>query len=158
MLILQSFFIALLLTRVTATAGHRMGLLDQPDVRKSHACPVPLTGGIAIFMTMLAGTAGLAIAPLTYPMLAIACLVFMVGVFDDFRHIKPSLRLLIQLGSGVLLATWGGIFITNVGNLLAMGDIPLLLLSVPLTAPASPNEGKTGRGVTGGFDPLRSAG
>jgi UDP-GlcNAc:undecaprenyl-phosphate GlcNAc-1-phosphate transferase len=32
------------------------------------------------------------------------------------------------------LATYGNIVISNVGNLLAMGDIPLLLLSIPLTA------------------------
>ena len=44
------------------------------------------------------------------------------------------MRLAIHYGSGVALATFGGVAIINVGNLLAMGDIPLLILSVPLTA------------------------
>jgi UDP-GlcNAc:undecaprenyl-phosphate GlcNAc-1-phosphate transferase len=66
--------------------------------------------------------------------MVIACLVFAVGVFDDFGHINPTARLLIEYGSGILLATYGGITIVNVGNLLAMGDIPLLLLAAPLTA------------------------
>jgi len=133
-LILQIFLAALLITRITASAGYCFGLADAPDARKRHNGTVPLTGGIAVFLTILAGTTLLGIVPYTYPMLAIACLVFAVGVFDDIRHINPWLRLLIQFGSGLLLATWGGIAIVEVGNLLALGNIPLLLLTVPLTA------------------------
>jgi len=111
-----------------------MGLVDKPSARKQHLGDVPLTGGIAIFLTLLFGTLVLEIAPYTYPMLAIACVVFAVGVFDDFRHIGASTRLLLEFGSGILLATVGGIAITDVGNLLALGNIPLLVLAVPLTA------------------------
>jgi UDP-GlcNAc:undecaprenyl-phosphate GlcNAc-1-phosphate transferase len=134
LLVLQTAIIALLMTRVTASMGIRLGLADRPDERKQHQNIVPLTGGIAIFLTLLLGTFALGTAPYSSSMIAIASLVFAVGVFDDFRHINPWLRLLIQFGAGVLLATWGGIAIHNVGNLLALGDIPLLLLTVPLTA------------------------
>jgi UDP-GlcNAc:undecaprenyl-phosphate GlcNAc-1-phosphate transferase len=126
--------VSLLITRISASGGCRFGLVDHPDERKRHNGAIPLTGGVAVFLTILAGTFGFGIAPYTYPMLAIASVVFALGVFDDFRHINPVARLLIQFGSGVLLATYGGITISNVGNLLAMGDIPLLLLSVPLSA------------------------
>jgi UDP-GlcNAc:undecaprenyl-phosphate GlcNAc-1-phosphate transferase len=131
---LSIFLAALVITRVSVTAGCRFRLVDHPDTRKHHNGAVPLTGGIAVFVTLLFGTFVLSIAPYTYPMLAIACLVFVVGVFDDIRHINATARLLLQFGSGALLATYGGIAITNVGNLLAMGDIPLLLLAVPLSA------------------------
>jgi UDP-GlcNAc:undecaprenyl-phosphate/decaprenyl-phosphate GlcNAc-1-phosphate transferase len=114
--------------------GARAGLVDGPSDRKQHQGNIPLTGGIAIFVTILFGTFVLAVEPYTYPMLVIACAVFLVGVFDDFRHISASARLLLEFGSGILLATFGGIAITNVGNLLALGDIPLLLLTVPLSA------------------------
>ncbi|HEY6131289.1 MAG TPA: MraY family glycosyltransferase [Halioglobus sp.] len=126
--------IALVVTRITASLGVRLGLVDKPDNRKQHDGDVPLTGGIAIFVTLLFGTLALGIAPYNYPMLVIACAVFAIGVFDDFRHISASARLLLGFGSGVLLATYGNIAINNVGNLLALGDIPLLLLTVPLTA------------------------
>lgn len=134
MLILQILFAALVMTRITVSLGARMGLLDKPDARKLHQGTVPLAGGIAIFVTLLFGTFALGIAPYNYPMLVIATVVFVVGVFDDVRHIRASVRLLIGFASGILLATYGNIAITNVGNLLAMGAIPLLLLSVPLTA------------------------
>jgi UDP-GlcNAc:undecaprenyl-phosphate/decaprenyl-phosphate GlcNAc-1-phosphate transferase len=136
-LALQVFIAALVVSRITVSLSARMGLVDKPDARKRHEGAVPLAGGIAIFVTWLFGTFVLGIAPYTYSMLAIACAVFAVGVFDDYRHIRASARLLLGFGSGVLLATYGHIAITNVGNLLSMGDIPLLLLTVPLTALAA---------------------
>ncbi len=110
------------------------GLVDKPDARKQHAGDIPLSGGIAIFLTILFGSVVLSIPPYSQEMLVIACLVFFIGVYDDFSYLNASLRLIIQYGCGILLATYGGIVILNVGNLLAMGDIPLLLLAVPLTA------------------------
>lgn len=114
--------------------GARAGLVDGPNERKQHQGEVPLTGGISVFLTLLFGTFVLGIAPYTYPMLLIACAVLLIGVFDDFRHISASARLLLEFGSGILLATFGNIAITNVGDLLALGEIPLLLLTIPLSA------------------------
>ncbi len=134
MLLLQLSIASILVTWVTGATGYRLGLTDNPDARKQHQGSVPLTGGIAIFLTVLLGVAALDILPLTYPMLGIAVMIFAVGVFDDIRHINPWLRLAIQYGAGLLLATYGGIAIYQVGNLLGLGDIPLLLLTAPLTA------------------------
>ena len=114
--------------------GARANLVDGPSERKQHQGDVPLTGGIAVFLTLLFGTFVLGIAPYTYAMLLIASAVFLIGVFDDFRHISASARLLLEFGSGILLATFGNIAITNVGNLLALGDIPLMILTIPLSA------------------------
>ena len=134
MLLLQTFIASLVIAHLTAGIGYRLGLVDEPDARKHHQGNIPLTGGIAIFITIAFGICLLHVEPYSYPMLVIACLVFGVCVFDDIRNINPTARLLIEYGSGILLATYGGITIVNVGNLLAMGDIPLLLLAVPLTA------------------------
>ena len=134
MLTLLALFISVILTRLAAGGVSWLGLVDNPDARKQHQGAVPLAGGIAVFLTIVFGILVLGIEPYTYPMLVIAFLVFAVGVFDDFHHLNPWLRLLIQYGAGILLATWGGIAIYDVGNLLAMGDIPLLLLTIPLTA------------------------
>ena len=131
---LSLFVASVVIAWASVTVGHWLGLVDHPDARKQHSGAIPLTGGIAIFLSFLVGTFGLGIAPYSYPMLAIACVVFAVGVFDDICHINATARLFIQYGSGIALATYGGITITNVGNLLGMGDIPLLLLAVPLTA------------------------
>lgn len=133
-LVLQILIAALLIARIAVSLGARAGLVDGPTERKQHQGNVPLTGGIAVFLTLLFGTFALGIEPYTYSMLLIACAVFLVGVFDDFRHINASLRLVLEFASGLLLATFGGISISNVGNLLALGDIPLLYLTIPLSA------------------------
>ena len=132
--ILKVLLAALVLLRATASLGAWLGLLDRPDARKQHQGNVPLTGGIGVFTTLLFGTFVLGIEPYTGPMLVIASALFLVGVFNDMRQLSIRTRLLVQFGSGLLLATLGGIPIVNVGNLLALGDIPLLFLSVPLTA------------------------
>ncbi|TDG12862.1 undecaprenyl/decaprenyl-phosphate alpha-N-acetylglucosaminyl 1-phosphate transferase [Seongchinamella unica] len=134
MLPLFIFIASLIISRIAVGSGFRLGLVDYPDSRKQHRGAVPLTGGVAVFLTILFGTLFLDIPPYTMETLAIATAVFLVGVFDDIRHINPWARLAIQYGAGICLATFGGLAISNVGNLLAMGDIPLLALSVPLTA------------------------
>ena len=63
-----------------------------------------------------------------------ATIPFLVGVIDDRVHIHAGWRLVIHYGCGLLMATYGGLAIHNVGNLLTFGDIPLLLLTAPLTA------------------------
>lgn len=134
MLLLKIAISALLTVRAAAGIGPRLGLVDAPDARKQHRGRVPLTGGIGIFATLLLGTLWFDIPPYSWATLVIALAVFLVGLFDDVRHINPWLRLGIQYVAGWLMATVGGVAIHNVGNLLAMGDIPLLLLTAPLTA------------------------
>lgn len=131
---LPLIILALLIAHTAVVLGVRIGLIDQPDDRKHHHGAVPLTGGITVFFTVLAGTFVLGIPPLTTGMLAIACVVFAVGVVDDIRHINPWIRLGLHFLMGLALASWGGIAIHSVGNLLGLGDIPLLLLTLPLTA------------------------
>lgn len=134
MLIVKICIAAIIFTLASARVGARLGLVDKPDARKLHVGHVPLTGGIGIFLTVLFGTLVLGIEPYTYPMLGIACALLVVSVYDDFRNISPRIRLLVQFGAGLLLAGYGGVAIVNVGNLLALGAIPLLWLSIPLTA------------------------
>ena len=133
-MITSLFLVAFIITLVATAACRWVGLVDQPDERKRHVGSIPLSGGIAIFISIVVSTFARDIPPYTTEMLIIAILVFALGVFDDFQHTNPWLRLSMQYGAGVALATYGGIAIHNVGNLLSLGDIPLLMLAVPLTA------------------------
>jgi len=133
-MMIEMFFIALIATLAATAACRWLGLVDRPDERKRHQGSIPLSGGIAVFITIMVGTFVLKVPPYTTGTLIIASLVFALGVLDDARHINPWLRLSLQYISGIALATYGGVAIYNVGNLLAMGDIPLLMLAVPLTA------------------------
>jgi UDP-GlcNAc:undecaprenyl-phosphate GlcNAc-1-phosphate transferase len=134
MLTVSLLILAFVVAHLGIAAGKAAGLVDVPDTRKRHNGAVPLTGGITVFVTLIIGTLLFDIPPYTTGTLAVAGFVFVLGVYDDVDHINPVLRLGIHYLGGALLAAWGGIAIVNVGNLLAMGDIPLLYMTIPLTA------------------------
>ena len=53
---LTAFFCTLAAIVAFAPLAMRLGLVDTPTERKQHAEPVPLIGGIAIFITFCVGT------------------------------------------------------------------------------------------------------
>ena len=50
-------------TLVLARAATTLRLVDEPGGRKAHHAPVPLVGGLAIFLALLGATAVVGIAP-----------------------------------------------------------------------------------------------
>ena len=52
-LILASGLLAFLVTPVTRILARRVGMIDQPGLRKAHRSPIPLMGGLAIFTAFI---------------------------------------------------------------------------------------------------------
>ena len=75
-MITSLFLVALIITLVATSACRWVGLVDQPDERKRHVGSVPLSGGIAVFISIVVGTFALNVPPYTTEMLIIAILVF----------------------------------------------------------------------------------
>lgn len=134
MILAEIAIASFLIARLCIAGALILGLVDRPDARKQHQGAIPLSGGIAIFFTIVLGNLVLDIPPYTPQLLLVALAVFLVGVFDDIRHIHAGARLMILFSAGALMATFGGIAIHQVGNLLGSGDIQLLFMTVPLTA------------------------
>jgi len=91
--------------------GYRLGLIDHPDgVRKRHARPTPLVGGLALMVPMLVIAAREAYLhpglDEIFLVLGAAGLGFMaLGLFDDRHQATPLVRLIVStLLCGVLLA------------------------------------------------------
>ena len=76
-------------------------LLDVPNLRSSHEVPTPRLGGVAIFFGTLVG-AVLLRPEGTWPLLAAAALIWVVGLADDLSNLpfgaKASAQALIALG------------------------------------------------------------
>ena len=49
--LIESFVIAILLTALMRVLALRLGVVDRPGERKMHKEPVPLLGGVAIYLT-----------------------------------------------------------------------------------------------------------
>jgi UDP-GlcNAc:undecaprenyl-phosphate GlcNAc-1-phosphate transferase len=133
-LILQALIASLLLTYCSIAVCRKVGLIDSPGGRKSHAGDIPLAGGIAIFLAVVLISIAAQVTIFSPPLIWVAALLFVVGVIDDAVHINAWLRLVVHYCCGILMAIGAGIVIVQVGDLLTFGTIELLLLSLPLTA------------------------
>ncbi len=98
----------------------RVGFLDRPDGHhKRHRAPVPLGGGILVFLSAVAGLASVAFispvvrllferdASLVYGYLTASILLLTVGVVDDGWGMRGRHKLLGQVVAALLLTGYG---------------------------------------------------
>lgn len=120
--ILLVFFLSLFLTWALSCLAWRIGLVDEPDMRRSHNVTTPRGGGLAIVTVLwfwLIITSCLPILDKTIwlplcPTLLIAGL----GLMDDLFSISAFIRLVVQfLGCSLSLYLMGGMhFILNING------------------------------------------
>lgn len=107
----------------------RIGLVDKPNFRKVHKKPVPLVGGIAIFLssmlallvssTFVAGAMEVAIT------LGSSFVLMFTGSIDDKMDVNPFYRLIIQLGCAFAIASTG-IRITSFYGIFGFQEISII--------------------------------
>jgi UDP-GlcNAc:undecaprenyl-phosphate/decaprenyl-phosphate GlcNAc-1-phosphate transferase len=126
------------LCRLVRYLAPRIGFLDRPGGHKSHITPTPMGGGVAIWLTTVA-ILGLgllliySVAPAKFPealarhasgatlragslglILALATVIMLMGLVDDWKTLDWKLRLGIQFACAAALA-WGGVRVTLFG-------------------------------------------
>lgn len=105
-------------------------LLDIPNSRKIHARPIPLVGGIAIFISsglvfMISDEIWIELSNYTVFVVGLI-IIFVMGVIDDRIELKPIIKLGIQL----LLAHFifvSGIRIESMYGIFGINDIPIFV-------------------------------
>lgn len=85
--------------------GERLGVMDRPDgLRKLHREATPLVGGTAIAVPISLLAAGLAVVAPVGPFYLVLALLtaglWLLGLIDDRRSLRPSLRLALSLFAG----------------------------------------------------------
>ena len=117
------FALSLLLTAVARKVTPRLGFVDSPGGRKAHERPMPLGGGVAMFVAWalpigvvllmsLAGRPG-ALLNGHFPELAAqaksialllggSLIIMLLGLFDDLYGLSVPLRVVVMVG----VATW----------------------------------------------------
>src|SRR5690349_24648130 len=76
-------------TLVLSRAAEALKLVDHPGGRKAHARPVPLVGGLAIFISLLASATLAGITTAAGYFLFALSIVIAVGLWDDVAEIRP---------------------------------------------------------------------
>jgi UDP-GlcNAc:undecaprenyl-phosphate GlcNAc-1-phosphate transferase len=143
-LLVIPILLGLVLTPLAMRAARLAGAMDKPDERKIHAKPMPRLGGLAVFSSMfLTYAVGLMFVPsfrevysthiLNYPLLGTALvLVFLLGVVDDVRQLKPGTKFLVQLVAASMVYV-AGFRLVAIGHPFGGGLLDLGFLEFPAT-------------------------
>ncbi|MSQ55552.1 MAG: undecaprenyl/decaprenyl-phosphate alpha-N-acetylglucosaminyl 1-phosphate transferase [Betaproteobacteria bacterium] len=130
--------VAMLLSAVLARSltvlATRIGLVDLPGGRKQHEGVIPVTGGIAMYIgfavAVLAGDAGA--TPALALVVALGVLVF-CGLADDLHDLSPKAKFLLQIAAALLMTSWAGVQVGQLGDLMGFGVVQLHGWAIPFT-------------------------
>ncbi|WP_164667643.1 glycosyltransferase family 4 protein [Virgibacillus doumboii] len=128
-----TMLISLFITPLLIKISLKMNAIDNPNHRKVHSDPIPTLGGLAIFISFLAGL--LILQPSDEYHLAIisgAFIIIVLGFFDDVYDLSARVKFLTQLGVASLVVFWGGLQVEFI-NLPFGGQIEFGFLSSIVT-------------------------
>jgi UDP-GlcNAc:undecaprenyl-phosphate GlcNAc-1-phosphate transferase len=120
------FLVTLSLMLALRPIASHMGLVDVPGGRKTHSGDVPVIGGIAMFLGMLAAVLAVGVSWTGEAALMVAsALMVIVGALDDRFDVAPYARIVAHIAAAVTLVMASGYSVDGLGNLLGFGDIGL---------------------------------
>jgi UDP-GlcNAc:undecaprenyl-phosphate GlcNAc-1-phosphate transferase len=113
-LALLAFLAAFIATPLVGRLAARTGFVDEPQPHKMHVRPMPLLGGLAIYLALcvvlVIALFRVNLSSETSEIAAIAIgatLLMLVGLWDDRRGVAPRIKLLAQLAAGLVAAVAG---------------------------------------------------
>lgn len=108
--VIVAFVVSVAATWGVRWAARRFDWLDHPSRRKLHSDPVPLMGGLAMYVAFIVAV------PVSHSrtvleegavVLAGATLILLTGIVDDRVGMSPRVKLLAQIGAALLLVAGG---------------------------------------------------
>ncbi|MCK4244690.1 MAG: undecaprenyl/decaprenyl-phosphate alpha-N-acetylglucosaminyl 1-phosphate transferase, partial [Candidatus Omnitrophica bacterium] len=103
-----SFLFAFLLTPAARWLALRAKLLDYPEKRKIHKIPVPLLGGLALYLSFAFVIIYNFHFSLELKGVALgASLIFALGLVDDIKELPAALKLGVQIFACLILIHYG---------------------------------------------------
>jgi UDP-GlcNAc:undecaprenyl-phosphate GlcNAc-1-phosphate transferase len=109
-LILLSFLAAFLATPLIGRLARHTGFMDKPKPHKMHVQPIPLLGGLAIYLALAVALIRVDFQSDLVEMAAVAAggtLLMLVGLWDDRRGMEPRIKLSAQLLAALLAVAAG---------------------------------------------------
>ena len=109
-LIIFSFLAAFIATPLIGRVATHTGFIDEPKPHKMHVRPMPLLGGLAIYLALCVALFQVDFSTEWVPMLAVAVgatMLMLVGLWDDRRGIAPRAKLLAQVAAAILVTAAG---------------------------------------------------
>ncbi|MFH1674130.1 MAG: PilZ domain-containing protein [Pseudomonadota bacterium] len=127
-ILLFAFFLSYLLTPLIRRIATHFSILDQPSGRKVHKDPIPLLGGVSIYIAFTTSLlANNILDKEVFIILIASTVVMLISLVDDMRSLSAKLKLIVQLAATALVF-WSGVRI-NIFPPGVIGEVGNLLLS-----------------------------
>jgi len=101
---LTSFFAGLILTRIAYSTAQYIDFTAKPGDHKIHERPVSYLGGVAVYLAMVLGIAGIVSGDQFLPFVILSFLVMLLGLADDALDLSGVLKITIILIIGLVTA------------------------------------------------------
>jgi UDP-GlcNAc:undecaprenyl-phosphate GlcNAc-1-phosphate transferase len=132
--LLISVFTTIALIPVLSSLAVHLHLLDIPDERKVHSRPIPRSGGLAMALGVLIPIVlWLPFDSSLKAILSGAAIVVLFGFLDDSRGLSYLWKFAAQTAAALLVTCYGGVWISDLGNLLPQGVHLPGWIGIPLT-------------------------
>lgn len=116
--------------------AYRKNLMDRPNYRKLQKRPIPVIGGMSVYMALIIGLVicnfWFSTNELFIPLAGIS-IMFYTGLYDDWIDIRALYKFLLQIGVVVMLWWVGDFRIDTLNGLFGIYNLPMwfsLLFSV----------------------------
>lgn len=127
------FLLSILLTPLIKKLAFFIGATDRPSQRKVHQTIMPRLGGLAIFLSFMAGMILLRPEFQSSVAILLGCLIMVItGICDDLFELSAKVKLLGQLAAAITVVFLGDLQVVFI-NLPFGGQLQFGLLSIPLT-------------------------
>ena len=118
--------------------ARRIGLVDKPNDRKHHKGTVPLVGGVSIcFVVVHYLFFNPSWLDNNYVYMLSISILTIVGALDDRFDVSVKFRIVVQAAVSVLMILYSGIMLTDLGDLIGIGNLNLGIFSIPVTVVAT---------------------
>ena len=131
-----AFIVVMLIHPYIVKFAKKHNIVDNPDARKLQKTPIPILGGVAVFIGLIFGFFATSILfdefTTLLPVFTAISVMLCVGVADDLFELTPRLRFFIELIVALLLIFWSGLSLNDFHGLWGVCVVPLWV-SLPLS-------------------------
>lgn len=131
--LLISFLVTAIVHPALVNFAIAKGILDNPNSRKIQLRPVPVLGGMAIFIGIMAGLVGVSfVVDISSIFVVFCCMVMMmfVGIMDDVMDISPKVRLFCEITLVLVLIFIAHISLGNFHGLWGISQLPRVINAI----------------------------
>ncbi|MBU5436739.1 undecaprenyl/decaprenyl-phosphate alpha-N-acetylglucosaminyl 1-phosphate transferase [Tissierella sp. MSJ-40] len=132
----EAVIISLIMTPIVRKLAFKVGAIDIPkDDRRVHNKPMPLMGGVAIYIAIV--VSALTLLPIDKSLISIiigGTIILISGIIDDLKGLSPKMKIVFQLSAGLVLIL-GDVKVDFITNPFSSESALLYLkwLSIPIT-------------------------